>query len=761
MNVDPLVFENNVRRIARELWPAAVHEGATIADGRERDGVFMTEFTTHILECTALGTKEKAEKDVEKIIGLILKLRKIDSSRTYLGWFVTLEEPTAHQRDAAKVLLKKHPDISVNVLSFDQFRAKVINAQAYIDLRANYRFGSIADPETGNTTQEIEYVPLGLLDRDNSSVIHHIKDICEGLVVGRRYLVLGDYGAGKSMSLRQIHRELVRSYSKSGSRFFPVFLNLRDHQNQNDPVEALHRHATQIGFQFPHHLVRAWRAGYAVVLLDGFDEIAKAGWSVNLHQMRQARFKALELIRRFNRESPAGTGLVVSGREHFFDNDTELKEALEIGRETSVLGVSEFTDEQIAQYLRKRGWKKPVPDWLPARPLLLGYLASKDLLLSTLEINSACTPAVAWDSLLDKICDREAKIEAGISGQSVRSVLERVATHARRSVDGIGPVSKEVVVTSFREVCAVEPDDAGLLLLMRLPGLGATNAEDGSRQFIDFSLADAARAGDIVRYIVDPYGTKFSESGNWRCQLAELGVAVAVARLGSMKTKSSKVANAAGHASENADYAIAADIVAIAHQGQYDLGSNKIIVKEIILPSIELLPEGGNIGNVEFQDCLIDVLDLPGELEEDQTPIFRDCSIDSIENRVGPADVSADKFINTTVSKYGVSSATTAAILNLGLPIGTVVALSILKKIYIQKGAGRRSSALYRGLDTKAKAHVPDVLEVLQDQELILKTKQGPNDVWIPVRSQAGRIRALLAAPNKSSDSLLSLTKSI
>ena len=84
--VDPDDFENDVRRVARELWPTALHEGATIAEGRERDGVFPTEFTTHVLECTALSTKEKAEKDVEKIIALITKLKSEDPSRSYIGW---------------------------------------------------------------------------------------------------------------------------------------------------------------------------------------------------------------------------------------------------------------------------------------------------------------------------------------------------------------------------------------------------------------------------------------------------------------------------------------------------------------------------------------------------------------------------------------------------------------------------------------------------------------------------------------------------
>ena len=54
---------------------------------------------------------------------------------------------------------------------------------------------------------------------------------------------------------------------------FPVFVNLRDHYGQTDPAEILHRHARNVGFDKPSHLVRAWRAGFVHLSMDGFDEI--------------------------------------------------------------------------------------------------------------------------------------------------------------------------------------------------------------------------------------------------------------------------------------------------------------------------------------------------------------------------------------------------------------------------------------------------------------------------------------------------------
>ncbi|HMD77218.1 MAG TPA: hypothetical protein VKG86_07575, partial [Terracidiphilus sp.] len=43
----------------------------------------------------------------------------------------------------------------------------------------------------------------------------------------------------------------------------------------------------------------------------------------------------------------------------------------------------------------------------------------------------AADPAKGWDLVIDRICAREAEIEAGIDGQTIRKILERLATKAR------------------------------------------------------------------------------------------------------------------------------------------------------------------------------------------------------------------------------------------------------------------------------------------------------------------------------------------
>src|SRR5687768_11988862 len=118
-------FEDEVRRVARLLWPRAEFDGAVIAEERERDGVFVTEEAVHLVECTTSRTKEKAEKDVGKLAKLANKVRSQYPTKAVKGWFVTLEEPTAHQR----TVVHSHQHTVVAV-SFDQFRSRLIDARA-------------------------------------------------------------------------------------------------------------------------------------------------------------------------------------------------------------------------------------------------------------------------------------------------------------------------------------------------------------------------------------------------------------------------------------------------------------------------------------------------------------------------------------------------------------------------------------------------------------------------------------------------------
>ena len=250
---------------------------------------------------------------------------------------------------------------------------------------------------------------------------------------GRTVVLLGDYGAGKSMTLREVYRELRSDYFRGQTSKFPVYLNLRDHYGQTDTAEVFTRHSRAIGFESPSHLVRAWRTGYVHLLIDGFDEVSTFSIQGLWHDLQNNRFRAMEAVRRLIREHPQNAGLLVAGRAHFFDNPNERHKALGLPSNTVELSLSEFNEKQIETYLQRAGLSGSVPSWLPSRPLLVGYLAAKGLLNNILDkesISQPMGPAAGWDALLESVTDREAEIEAGIDGNTVRRILERTCNHS-------------------------------------------------------------------------------------------------------------------------------------------------------------------------------------------------------------------------------------------------------------------------------------------------------------------------------------------
>jgi hypothetical protein len=68
-------FEDEVRRIARYLWPSAQFSGQAIEDNQERDGVFITDNQINLVEATHSKTKDKARKDIRKLVDLAQKKR--------------------------------------------------------------------------------------------------------------------------------------------------------------------------------------------------------------------------------------------------------------------------------------------------------------------------------------------------------------------------------------------------------------------------------------------------------------------------------------------------------------------------------------------------------------------------------------------------------------------------------------------------------------------------------------------------------------
>jgi hypothetical protein len=740
-------FENEVRRVARALWPAARYSGALNIDGRERDGVFETEECIHLVEATTSRKLDKAKQDIDKLVSLKSKLERTTSNKALRAWSVTRDEPTADQRQAAE----RHKSF-LTILSFSQFQSRLIDALAYLAARENHAFGSVRDPITGSQTVSITYVPLGLAETGKST-IRTPDDVVGFLEAGRKIVLLGDYGAGKSMTLSYLYRKLAARYRSGKSAQFPVYLNLRDHYGQIEPAEVLERHARIVGFDHPAHLVRAWRAGYVVLLLDGFDEVTGLSIQGLWRKLRPNRFRAMEPVRRLVNEHPVTSGLAIAGRAHFFDNDAERRVALGIPVSLD-LSLNEFTEDQLHEYLKLTKLQGAVPSWLPSRPLLVAYLVSRGLLEDVVGQWAAdLEPASGWDLLLDKITSREAQIEAGIDGPTVRRILERLATRARSAPDGLGSLGLDDIVSAFEEICGYPPDDRGMILLQRLPGLGVEHGESETRRFIDESFAETCRAGDICAFTESPYDSSlYPES--LECDAGPLGISVAALKFRSGGFPAAKITAAIQRASALGNSYLAADVVLAAIEAGHEITSD-VFVKEVLISQVDFSKGMPCAQGVHFQDCFFKEIGIDSELDAAALPKFERCYIGRFEGRISVGDLPSGVFQDCDIDSFASGADTTNEILDLHLPLGVRVMITILKKLFERRGRGRRENALYRGLDHRAKRLVPDVLQLLKTNGIALPCRRGVETLWLPERSSKARAGRIISSPSSKEDQLV------
>lgn len=497
-------------------------------------------------------------------------------------------------------------------------------------------------------------------------------------------------------------------------------------------------------------------------------ECTTAGWAGRTKKLQDLRYQSMELVRQFIRQTPENSSIIISGRAHFFDNQKELIRSLQLHDSFVILNLNEFTERQVGEYLKKKGWHQSIPDWLPSRPLLLGYLASKNLLKETLSGEGSPTPAAGWHSLLQRICKRESEIEVGVDPDTIRQIIERLATFARRTTDGLGPLLPDQVTQAFVEVVGQLPDDRGHVLIQRLPGLGvnvsksgaseAFNSQDGSRRFIDQTFAEAAAAGDVFRYVEDPFHNEI-DSSEWVSSLQPLGVEVLAHRCAVAGFTEGKLSAAIRQASsKERQGTISTDVVRAILTLGFGYNGSKAFIRGVEIPDLHFDDTGCDLSELQFQDVVIHELALSPDIESEVLPIFENSIVGELHGRVGWSDIPNEKFPGTEINRFEDEVSTNTAILRqANLPAATKVLMTMLRKLYVQKGRGRRENALFRGMDPSLRHLVAGVLQELRKEGFVTQANYTDQIVWIPTRSVEKRQRALkiIDSPHDTSDSLV------
>jgi predicted NACHT family NTPase len=147
------------------------------------------------------------------------------------------------------------------------FASKFIGTREYLNERAAAPFGSAVDPDTGAVDQKT-YTSIRYID--GAGAFHTDSEITRLLKTGRKIVLVGEFGTGKSRCLMQVFKNLAAE----NHVFVPVAINLRDNWGYRRFSHIIHNHLDALGLgEFQNTLVRSLRRGNHVLLLDGFDEI--------------------------------------------------------------------------------------------------------------------------------------------------------------------------------------------------------------------------------------------------------------------------------------------------------------------------------------------------------------------------------------------------------------------------------------------------------------------------------------------------------
>ncbi len=184
----------------------------------------------------------------------------------------------------------------------------------------------------------------------------------------RLWLVLGDYGTGKSTLVERFAYELARNCENDPESPIPIEINLSQFPNAISLESLIREHLeTELRTVLnPEIVLHLLEAGRVVLLLDSFDEmgVAQAGRSI------EEQFRQLVRPTANPGRNSRGNRVLITSRSHFFRDNSSARQAVQGGDKLfeadSALGKAArafdatldtlpvFTKEQIAEYLQKR-----------------------------------------------------------------------------------------------------------------------------------------------------------------------------------------------------------------------------------------------------------------------------------------------------------------------------------------------------------------------------------------------------------------------
>ena len=634
-------------------------------------------------------------------------------------------------------------------MSGSEFENEYFEYDNYIFSRKQRQFGSLINMDTGRP-EENSYIRVAYRNKKDGSELY-IDDIVKLLKKGKKIVLKGDFGLGKSRCVKEIFDRLTEQRVDNP---YCIAINLRDHWGAKRAQEILLRHFEDMGMN-ANSVFQVFDYSNFVYLLDGFDEIGTQSWSSDIQKMQHIREISVRALK--DLISKVQGGVLITGRDYFFNSDEEMLGCLGLdAKQTIIMECNpEFTEEELLEFISKNipelsedGKLEQLPAWFPKRPLVIQLMQkyAEDMFSVEHALDDICS---FWYVLFHKICEREAKIYPALNPEVIKKVLLYLADMTRFSADNVGPITQNNLSDAFVSAAGVTPNDETAIMLQRLPSLGRISADSPDRQFLDNFILDGLRAESIIGLSKSWNPEVFQKE--WKNPLNQIGLSILAEYAGNDVKRKDSLYYIAREASTGKNQVLAADIISTMCM----IPEESIDCKGIVIDGgyfTYLSFEGKEIQKLTISNSIIEKMDLTNSRMADSVEIS-DCIISTIYG-ISSRNSIPSQFHNCEVKQFEML-ATSTLVKRARLSEPQKILVGMIRKIFFQPGAGRKESTLLReteGVSTKKISQ--SILSALRDEKLVIRIQGDEGFVYKPVRKETGRMDKMLTDLTLSRDPL-------
>jgi hypothetical protein len=730
-------FENHVRTVASYLWD--VDAKPEVINGVRVDCV-LKKSVDHwiIIEITQEESLEKFRTDLGKFAALRQFLFSQDIYSEL--FFISEQKPPPSVYETGR-------GNKITVFSLEEFDSTFFDYRRYHYARLQRRFGSAVDPVTGDK-DTTKYIPVQYYDT-RSGKPYSLKDIAWLLQQSRRVVLLGSYGTGKSRCIQELFSSFKEPQTEKP--FFPLSIDLRDNWGTKRGHEIIRRHFDDLGLSsLADNVIKIYPKGSVAFLLDGLDEIGSQAWSDNPARLKDIRADSLLGVK--DLVLNAKGGVLITGREHYFNTEKEMYSCLGLREESTMVlkCADEFTIGEMQSYLAQFYPDAKLPPWLPRRPLICQVISK----LSPTTINAILSERTGeidfWHALITSISERESRIHIALDAMTIRRVLRRLARVTRNKPQDIGPLSTGEINKAFEEVTGHMPVDESAVMLQRLPALGRLSSETTDRQFVDYYILDGLRAEDVIEEVLERQPAEsVALHSVWANPLRTFGLSLLskdMTTMGGFGGYMQYLKSSALHPNK----IIAGDILAaflISSDKPHDFQGFTLADSHISYLDLSNSP----IKNLSIKNTVIDTIDISDCTVSDV--LIESCLVDHIVGISAARGLPA-WIVDTQIERFE-SVSTVSRIRQAELSPEQRIFVIIVKKLFFQPGAGRQEEALLRGLgEATDKKAAERIMKTLMHEEIICRFKGAEGWVYKPNRQNTRRMGAILTELTLSKDPL-------